>query len=1044
MTFYIFYQIINVIMIVATFYMVMRLYDHLDKYENRALFLLLTGLVLDIIGQFSISHCDTVEAAGVGLRLSLSGRAVFGIGFILYITLVFKAKSRWIITIFWGMATLGAFSHGFMLGDEHQFLANPHIVKIMGVSTLQGDKGPLYYLEVVAALSLALWMIFLAVKILVLERDKCTRTEKRITIVFLSTILFHITVSVISGIFCKDIPVFSLAARVLGIFIFYRYAVKYTFENYDALEYKTLLGDVGAGFLVISTDYEIIYANGPAQKMIEELGADRGNNSEEILKYIISRKEYQLTRGNETYKIVANRIHSRGKLKGYSILTTDITDIVQLEKRAEESSLARKRLLSSISHELRTPLNAITQASEMIENKELDKQEIAEYADVIKNEAININDMISNFLEMSSERSMVSKLDVKDYNVCALTEAVIAMCNDRISRKNIDFSVSIAPNIPLNCKGDEERIKQVLTTILTNAIKYTDEGNVNLTISGKKISDATFEYEYLVTDVGNNVFSIGSAIEKAFTENWNDNAGITSGYEISFYVVRKLVNDLGGDISVHSLNGRGNIFRFRIWQDIINHDSLLDYNLGSKIDVICCGECTDHIVEFIDTCKEYGIYAENISGIQHLRKNPAMDTDHHILLYKFDKHEKKMNLSERAKGYTRVAVLNWGQIPANYDPDVIYVYKPLSILTLRRILLHIEEKEKTGLSYDRFTAPGARILVVDDNTINIELAIRMLEQYKMTIDTVTSGFEAIELLSTGRKYDIIFMDYMMDGLNGVDTTARVRAMSEQLATVPIIAFSANNVVGAKDMYLNGGMDDVIFKPATKSDIETVLRKFLPKDLLVFEAGNPSFEIPAEPFPQIEDVDSAEAAKYVGNNIVVYKDMLVSFARDIKGREQMILDYLASKDFNNFVIQTHAIKGIARTLGMTELSGRMARMELAGKEVDLEYINANLADLLSYYRKFTKILMPFVEEKEKAERKIVVSDKVGEVLIEMHNVLEDFEIGQAENLFHTIWPGDYDDERMALMRELKEALEIADYYESLEYVERLIATYNVNQ
>lgn len=1043
MAFYIIYQIINVIMIVATFYMVLRLYDHLDKYENRALFLVLIGLVLDIIGQFSISHCDTVEAAGVGLRMSLSGRAVFGIGFILYITLVFKAKSRWAITIFWGLATVGAFSHSFLLGKEHQFLANPRIVKILGVSTLQGERGFLYKLEMIAALSLAVWTVSLAIKRLIFEREKATPLEKRIARAYLGTIVLHLVSIMLNEIFYSDLPVFSSVMRVISIFIFYRFAVKYTFENYDALEYKALLGDVGAGFLVISTDYDIIYANEPAQRLIEELGVNQ-DNTVKILKSIISRKEYQLSRNNETYKVVANRIYSRGKLKGYSILSTDITDIVQLEKRAEESSLARKRLLSSISHELRTPLNAITQASEMIENKELDKQEVEEYADVIRNQAININDMISNFLEMSSERSILNNLETKDYNICALNESVIALCNERISRKNIDFSVSIDPEIPLNCRGDEERIKQVLVTILTNAIKYTDEGSVNLTVSGREVSHKTFEYEYLVTDIGKNAFSFDSAIEKAFTANWDEDTGITSGYEISFYVVRKLVNDLGGDITVHSLNGRGNIFRFRIWQETINEDSLLDYGLSHKIDVICCGERTEHIEELLETCKNYGICAENISGIQHLRKNPSTDTEHHILMYKFDKHEKKMHLSERAKGYTRVAVLNWGQVPENYDPDVIYVYKPLSILTLRRILLHIEEKEKTGLSYDRFTAPGARILVVDDNTINIELATRMLEQYKMTIDTVTSGYDAIDILSTGRKYDIIFMDYMMEGMNGVDTTAKIRSMNEQLASVPIIAFSANNVVGAKDMYIEGGMDDVIFKPATKSDIENVLRKFLPSELLVFEAGKPSFEIPAEPFPQIEDVDSAEAAKYVGNNITVYKDMLVSFARDIKGREQMILDYLAAKDYTNFVIQTHAIKGIAKTLGMTELSKRMERMEQAGKDVDLEYINANLSELLSYYRKFTKILIPYVEEKEKAERKIVVSDKVGEVLLEMHKVLEDFEIGQAENLFYTIWPGDYDDERLSLMRELKDALEIADYYESLEYVERLIATYNVNQ
>lgn len=1040
MTFYVLYQIVNIAMIAISFYMVFRLYDHLEKYENRALFLVLTGLILDTIGQFSISHCNTIEAAGVGLRISLSGRATFGIGFILYVIRVFNAKVNKIFIAYWATSTVAVLAHAFMLGHENEYLKDPYIIKVAGISVLEGTKGPINYLSMSAGALLGIWTIVLAVKELINTDKSENRTERRIAYTYLYTGAIFVLFTVVSETFISELPSLSSVARVIGIGLFYRFAVKYTFDNFDALEHKALLDDAGAGFVVLSNDLEVRYANGAARQLMDKVKLMTNDTAENILRDVIVKKDYQISLDGSTYKVTSNRVFSYGKHRGYSILISDITDIVQLEKRAEQNSLIRTRLLSNMSHEIRTPLNAITQAAEVLENNDLDVKDVVEYADIIKKGAININDMLESFLEMSTEKNIVQDIDNDVYNICSLIEELNIKCNERILGKKINYSVSFAPDVPLNAMGDAAKIEQVLVTILATIMKYADEGSVNLRVLGHWSDINEFEYEYLITDIVLGDGQMDNAIEKVFTKDWDDDSDITTGYEMSLYVIRKIVRDLGGRITLKSLNGRGNIYRLTLKQKTVNKETLSGYELGDKLELVCCGDNTDHIKDLFVTCKEYGITAENISGIQHLRKQTHGDGMYHIVMYSYDKHEKKIRQSERAKGYTKVSVLKPGQIPTDYDPDVIYVYKPLSVLTLRNILLHIEEKEKTGLFFDRFTAPGARVLVVDDNTINIELATRMLEQFKMVVDTVSNGYEALNIITAGRKYDIIFMDYMMDGLDGVETTSRIRALGEEYEKVPIIAFSANNVSGARDLYLAGGMNDCIFKPATKSDIEGALRKYLPKDLLVFEAGKPSFEIPNEPFPEIEDVDSATAAKYVGNNIKVYKDMLVSFARDIRGREQMIMDYYEAGDYKKFVIQTHAVKGIARTLGMLELSDRMSRMEQAGKEEDIGYINANLSELLSYYRKFTKILMPYVEEKERAESKTVVMSEVGQVFLKMKEVLEDFEIGEAERLFYTVWPGEYEGDRLELMRELKESIELADYYESLDHVERLIETY----
>lgn len=1034
-------------MITAVFYMAYRLYHHLDRYENRALFIVMVGLVLDVIGQYSISRCSpteiagsmAVESAAIGLRLSVSGQAFFGMGFILYITKLFEVKHGKIVGLMWFISIVGTFAHGFMLASSNAYIDNPRVISINGVSALAGERGPVFYIYVMGMALLSVWAIIVALQSIVKNYRQHEKYYRRMAIIYVILIVLHHVIMNINLYEFERTPDYTAIIRGMGMMIYFAFAVRYNFFNFDELANKAVVNDIGAGFVVLSNKLEIMYANGIAKEIISEM-TKQGQNIHDVLKEVVERKELQATRNGSNYKVVADRIYTRGKLKGYSVLVTDVSDIVQLEKRAEQNSLASARLLTNISHELRTPLNAITGATKILENSSLDKENISEYVNVINSGAENLTEMISNFVEASTDNNMQSLVSMVPYNVCTMVGNVVDYCGKRAAKKKINFSVSFATDVPTRAKGDDRKISQVITNILSNAIKYTDEGSINLRVNGEYRKDGLFEYEYILTDIGKNPFESDIFTKEINSDEKSEVLNLTSSYQISLYVARRLINDMGGSISLTTLEGRGCIFRIIIPQEVVDNNTLTHHNFATKMKFVMLSEDTNFVNDMIVTCHDYGIIADRISGVQGLRKKIDDDYPYHVLVYDYASFDKKVLASEKAQKYVKVAILDAGKMPKKYDRDVIYINKPFSILTIRRILLRLEEYDGNSFAENKYTAPGAKILVVDDNQLNLQMAYNMLEQFKVSVTIASSGYECLSLINSGNNYDMILMDYMMDGLDGIETTGLIRAMDGPIKDVPIIAFTANSVRGAVEKYLSAGMDDVIFKPATMPDFEVVLRKFLPEEMIVSESlSEPQLEI-YEEFPEIEGIDTKLASQYMGHNLEMYKEMLVSFALDIKDREELILDAYEKGDTRNFTIQVHGVKGISRNLGMTELSKRMEAMEHAAKGEDYEYVKTNLSELLSYYRRFTKILMPYVEEKEKKRASYSVTGEVGQVLLRMNELLEEFEIGAAEQLFYTIWPGEYDEEREPLMLSLKESIEKIDYYESLEYVEQLLATY----
>ena len=680
----------------------------------------------------------------------------------------------------------------------------------------------------------------------------------------------------------------------------------------------------------------------------------------------------------------------------------------------------------------------------MMKAGNLSEADYKQYVEVIRSSTISLNDILNDLLTASGENKTNPEAG-SPYSVITLMDNVIDMCNDRVAKKQVMIQVSLEEDLPVNAIGEDGKIRQILLNVLTNAIRYTSDGIVSIRLSGEFLPDGRFEYCYSITDTGRNVFKPG--IDTADAKS-DDNLGVdfSTGYGISVMVARRLAGALGGQFSVNSIPDKGNVYTIRIPSLLCDKKTISSFEFGKKMSIAYCGEEDPMLDSLERACSRLSVNFDVFAGLGRVRKLTGKENLCNVLLFNFERYGKRMLSQERTAGYVKVAVLTSDDIPDGFANDVIFVREPLSVITLYKILMEYEERKNK--EYDAalsFSAPLARVLVVDDNDINLEIARTIIEHFKISVDTVENGYECLDLINSGKKYDIIFMDYMMEGMDGIETTEKIRALDSPMSKVKILAFTANAVDGAEEKYLAGGMDGCVFKPANTEAFAKAIWKFLPRELIVFEntGEEKKPEESFEDFPEIEGVDRDAAIKYCGGNINMYRDMLGTFSNESEEKIATILDDFEREDYKNFTILVHGIKGLSRTLGINRLSEMMAEMEKAGSREDSEYIKANISELLSYYRRCGKLLAQFGQTKQ-AENVEVNGDKVGEILLKMRDFLDDFEMAETEKLFKEIWPGEYDEAKRPLMGLLGESIERVDYYASIEYVDRLLDTYKVTE
>ena len=533
---------------------------------------------------------------------------------------------------------------------------------------------------------------------------------------------------------------------------------------------------------------------------------------------------------------------SEGMKKGYNFLEKMIESAKEDKIAAIEANKAKSYFLANMSHEIRTPMNGIIGFAELLKGTKLDDEQ-KEYVEIIEKSSDNLLDIINNILDLSKLESNRVELEhvifdtAKEFDSAVDTFAVIA------SDKNIELNYFLDPQISPKLKGDPTKLKEILTNLLNNAIKFTESGgeiDVEINKSFKVKNDNKVWIEFIVRDTG--IGMSKEQLERIFQPFTQGDSSINRKYGgtgLGLTITKQYIELLGGELKVESELGVGSTFSFTL--PIEEIESNIDYKDRFKeLNILLYKEKDqdNRLAQYISRYFDYfGVNYENFSNNLELKtlldkysnknKNILIDID-----IDYNQMLEIIPIINKDELVIISKVTNNEPINNLSIPNDRILYKPIGfnkLISTLKYLSNIEEKEEESSATVQ-AKYNAKALVVEDNLINQKLIVNILKGFGLDVDVADNGLEAVNKIKTSNHYDLIFMDIQMPIMDGIEATKVIKKYEKEsnLPHIPIVALTANALKGDRDRLLKEGLDEYISKPIEMSELLYILHKFLNK------------------------------------------------------------------------------------------------------------------------------------------------------------------------------------------------------------------------